>query len=104
MMKGVFGEPPWCSAASVPMCSAMSRGCHRGIRKRQPAARSGHSARSLPNMGVFWAYGTPMLWWSPIESEVKPAWYAARVRSIMRFGPSVACVELIDTASRGRAE
>ena len=48
MMKG-----PRAMAASVPICSATSTGCHNGSRNRHPAGASPHSARSRPSIGVF---------------------------------------------------
>src|SRR5438552_2034584 len=49
MIKG-----PRAMAASVPICSATSTGCHKGSRNRQPAGALPHSARNRPSIGVFW--------------------------------------------------
>ena len=38
-------------ATTVPICSAVSTGCHNGTRKRQPEGRLSHSARMRPNIG-----------------------------------------------------
>jgi hypothetical protein len=45
---------PWAMAASVPICSATSTGCHKGSKNRHPAGALPHSARSRPSIGVFW--------------------------------------------------
>jgi len=45
---------PWAIAASVPTCSAISKGFHSGRRKRQPAGAAPHSASIRPRMGTFW--------------------------------------------------
>src|SRR6516162_3489298 len=47
MMKG-----PRAMAASVPICSATSTGCHSGSRNRHPAGVSPHSARSRPSIDL----------------------------------------------------
>ena len=41
-------------AASVPICSASSTGCHSGSRNSAPAGRSSHSASRRPSIGTFW--------------------------------------------------
>ena len=50
-------------AASVPICSAISTGCHKGTRNRQPTGRSVHSARRRPSIGTFCTYPAgPVAW------------------------------------------
>ena len=65
-------------AASVPICSAINTGFHKGTRNRQPIGRSVHSARMRPSMGTFCTYPAgPVEWWSPSVNVSRPARSAA---------------------------
>ncbi len=50
-------------AASVPICSAINTGCHKGTRNRQPIGRAVHSASRRPSMGTFCTYPTGPVEW-----------------------------------------
>ena len=64
-------------AASVPICSAINTGFHKGTRNRQPIGRV-HSARMRPSMGTFCTYPAgPVEWWSPSVNVSRPARLAA---------------------------
>ena len=77
------------SAASVPICSAISTGCHKGTRNKQPTGRSVHSARMRPSIGTFCTYPAgPVAWWSPKVKLSRPARFAAWAWLRTSSGPS----------------